>query len=653
MAKQLIDLGTNPNDGTGSNLRAGGTIINNNSNEIYTAIGDGTDLKIDVSGASLNDSLKYNGTKFVAGTFPTELANDSTPQLGGSLDVNGNSIVSASNGNIAITPDGSGKIILDGLSHPTADGSSGQFLKTDGAGNLSFDTVTTTLTIADDSSTTATFSTGSTLKFSGGNGITTTVSNDEGSIASTGKISFQDDASTIGQVGLGEVIRFAGSGGVNTSISGNDLTISMGSITNANLTGSAGITNANLANSAVTLGSTSVSLGATAASAAGFSLTGASSLSGTGTIDLTSIGNKVRMQFANVGSLPSATTYEGMFATTADTYKAYYAEADSWIQLLSENESIGKHNDVDTTTTAPANGSVLAWNSSDSEWEPHNALTATTNQAVAQYDVTSSSLNYLFGDWVAGNNPTITITAGQTVCFNLDVGGSHPIRIQTVGNNTAGTLYNTGLSHVSTAGVVSTGSGAQTKSTGQLYWEVPMGAAGTYYYQCEYHQAMYGQINVVAPGAGGGKLLQQKYFQTGAVNSGTTLFVEDDTIPQNTEGDEYMTLAITPVSATSTMNIEVTVFYSQSFGTRGGTGLFKDSDADALAFTSNFIKDATSMGNMQVMYSETSGNTTARTYKVRCGNIQNAGTFTFNGQSGARKFGGTVLSTIRILEIEA
>jgi hypothetical protein len=59
------------------------------------------------------------------------------------------------------------------------------------------------------------------------------------------------------------------------------------------------------------------------------------------------------------------------------------------------------------------------------------------------------------------------------------------------------------------------------------------------------------------------------------------------------------------------------------------------------------------MGNMQVFYSETSGNTTARTYKVRCGNIQNAGTFTFNGQSGARKFGGTVLSTIRILEIEA
>ena len=59
------------------------------------------------------------------------------------LDVNGNSIVSSSNGNISITPNGSGKVILDGLSHPTSDGSAGQFLKTDGGGNLSFATVNT------------------------------------------------------------------------------------------------------------------------------------------------------------------------------------------------------------------------------------------------------------------------------------------------------------------------------------------------------------------------------------------------------------------------------------------------------------------------------------------------------------------------------
>ena len=64
------------------------------------------------------------------------IVTDTTPQLGGNLDVNGNSIVSVSNGNIAITPDGTGKVILDGLSWPTSDGTANYVLKTDGAGNL-------------------------------------------------------------------------------------------------------------------------------------------------------------------------------------------------------------------------------------------------------------------------------------------------------------------------------------------------------------------------------------------------------------------------------------------------------------------------------------------------------------------------------------
>ena len=148
-----------------------------------------------------------------------------------------------------------------------------------------------------------------------------------------------------------------------------------------------------------------------------------------------------------------------------------------------------------------------------------------------------------------------------------------------------------------------------------------------------------------------GRIVQTVNTQTGAVATGTTTMPQDDTIPQNSEGDEYMTLSITPKSATSTLNIEAHIFYSCTNSTRGGAGLFKDSDANALAFTSNFIKDTTSMGNMQVFYSETSGNTTARTYKIRCGILQTSGTFTFNGQSGNRKFGGTTLSTIRILEI--
>ena len=71
-------------------------------------------------------------------TVASDVLGDTSPQLGGSLDVNGQSIVSVSNGNITITPDGSGSIILDGLSHPQADGTNGQVLKTDGSGTLSF-----------------------------------------------------------------------------------------------------------------------------------------------------------------------------------------------------------------------------------------------------------------------------------------------------------------------------------------------------------------------------------------------------------------------------------------------------------------------------------------------------------------------------------
>ena len=79
-------------------------------------------------------------TSDIGSTDVSDLVID-TPQLGGDLDVNGNAIVSASNGNIAITPNGSGKVIIDGLSHPQADGNAGQVLKTDGSGNLAFASV--------------------------------------------------------------------------------------------------------------------------------------------------------------------------------------------------------------------------------------------------------------------------------------------------------------------------------------------------------------------------------------------------------------------------------------------------------------------------------------------------------------------------------
>ena len=124
---------------------------------LTSAVLDGT-----ISGTSIKDedtmvsdsdthlatqqSIKaYVDTQVGGVTTPTgnELENvveDVTPQLGGDLDVNGQSIVSVSAGDIAITPDTTGSVIIDGLSHPQADGTSGQVLTTDGLGQLSFTT---------------------------------------------------------------------------------------------------------------------------------------------------------------------------------------------------------------------------------------------------------------------------------------------------------------------------------------------------------------------------------------------------------------------------------------------------------------------------------------------------------------------------------
>lgn len=74
---------------------------------------DEGDLYYNTTTNSLN---YYNGSAFVAvvAGAMTSLEIDTTPQLGGNLDLNGNSIVSVSNGDITIAPNGSGEINLNG-----------------------------------------------------------------------------------------------------------------------------------------------------------------------------------------------------------------------------------------------------------------------------------------------------------------------------------------------------------------------------------------------------------------------------------------------------------------------------------------------------------------------------------------------------------
>jgi len=74
----------------------------------------GTFLKTNGSGA-----LSFASITEATGSELENVVEDTTPQLGGDLDVNGNKIVSASNGDIVLEPDGTGKVGI-GTTSPSA-----------------------------------------------------------------------------------------------------------------------------------------------------------------------------------------------------------------------------------------------------------------------------------------------------------------------------------------------------------------------------------------------------------------------------------------------------------------------------------------------------------------------------------------------------
>jgi len=104
MAKQLINVGSFPNDNTGTTLRDGGTLINSNFSEIYTALGNGTTITLTSTPTELN--LLSGVTAIVTPTSSTIFTNKTldTAGSGNSFKINGNSITgyTGSSGNVVL-----------------------------------------------------------------------------------------------------------------------------------------------------------------------------------------------------------------------------------------------------------------------------------------------------------------------------------------------------------------------------------------------------------------------------------------------------------------------------------------------------------------------------------------------------------------------
>lgn len=154
-------------------------------------------------------------------------------------------------------------------------------------------------------------------------------------------------------------------------------------------------------------------------------------------------------------------------------------------------------------------------------------------------------------------------------------------------------------------------------------------------------------------GVGFGSCVQIANYTTSALASGTVTTPVDDTVPQSTEGNEFLTLAFTPKSATNKLKITVNLFVTNSnAGSVTHTlALHQDSTANALAATTQ-SGSASFTACMNLVHYMTAGTTSATTFKVRVG-ANAAGTEYLNGSNvGSRLYGGVSSSSITIEEYQ-
>jgi hypothetical protein len=130
-----------------------------------------------------------------------------------------------------------------------------------------------------------------------------------------------------------------------------------------------------------------------------------------------------------------------------------------------------------------------------------------------------------------------------------------------------------------------------------------------------------------------------------------TILPLDDTIPQNTEGDELLTVAITPTNASSTLSIMVEVQGQLAVASGDwACAVFVDTTADAIAARAASVVSTSNIMQLTFTHTLSAGSTSARTYKVRCGSAV-ATDLKVNGTNTARLFGGVNQSRMSVTEI--
>lgn len=174
--------------------------------------------------------------------------------------------------------------------------------------------------------------------------------------------------------------------------------------------------------------------------------------------DLDMGGNKVLFgnMYANEASLPSASTYHGMFAHVHSTGKGYFAHAGAWVKLLDETSSTTTNliegtnlyysddrvNTALNTSSANAN-QVLSWTGTDYAWVVQSSGGTNYPWSNVSSNVSASAGDKLFVDT---STSAITITLPASPAFGseirvIDIKGNsanNKITLDNNGNNIEG-----------------------------------------------------------------------------------------------------------------------------------------------------------------------------------------------------------------------
>ena len=272
-------------------------------------------------------------------------------------------------------------------------------------------------------------------------------------------------------------------------------------------------------------------------------------------------------------------------------------------------------------------------------------ITAATSLVISSGSTVGATNSVAFRLWIVGFNDGGTFRLGAINC----VSGTniYPLAPWSIASSTA----EGGAGAADSAHVIYTGTAVTSKPyqiLGYATYESGLATAGTYNVVPTRVQ-LFG-YGVPLPGA----MVQRARSASGAVQTGTTLVANDDTLPTSSHGTQFFTQAITPSSAANVLAIEHQGFYTEASTNSNITALLlQDSTANSMAAaTGEMSSGGANYCAVYLSYFMLAGTSSSTTFKIRAG-AATAGTVTLNGFSSARKLGGVMNSYLDVCEYMA